>query len=107
MAKKSVTLKHSASGEVIAEGPVGWGITPFEGNWYISRKYLKTDGFRTTPVPGLCPYKFVYLWMHFRARDGKVSKQLGWKYEAFVIRRTGENGEYSVACRSSVQVVVA
>ncbi len=105
MAKKSVTITHSASGEVIAEGPVGWGITPFEGNWYISTKYLKTDGFRTTPVPGLCPYKFVYLWMHFRARDGNVSKHLGWKYVipnpllpfiAFRVAVPGEHPELDV-----------
>ena len=105
MAKKIVTITHSASGEVIAEGPVGWGITPFEGNWYISRKYLKTDGFRTTPVPGLCLYKFVYLWMHFRAQDGSVSKHLGWKYVipnpllpfvAFRVAVPGEHPELNV-----------
>jgi uncharacterized protein (DUF427 family) len=80
MAKKRVTITHVPTGEVIADGPVGWGVTPFEGNWYISRRYLKTDGFQTSAVPGLCFYKFVYLWTHFRARDGSVSKYLGWKY---------------------------
>ena len=45
MPKKFVRITHLPSGEVIAEGPVGWGITPFEGNWYISKKHLRTDGF--------------------------------------------------------------
>lgn len=64
--KKTVRITHRGSGDLIAEGPVGWGITPFEGNWYISSKHLRTDGFRTTAIPGLCPYKFVHLWLHFR-----------------------------------------
>lgn len=55
-------------------------MTPFEGNWYISRKYLRTDGFRHSAVPGLCPYKFIYLWLHFRTRTGTVSKYLAWRY---------------------------
>lgn len=80
MPKKRVTIIHAPSGEVIADGPVGWGVTPFEGNWYISKKYLRTGGFRTTALPGLCFYKFVYLWMHFSTRDGSQSKYLAWKY---------------------------
>ena len=80
MPKKFVRITHLPSGEVIAEGPVGWGITPFEGNWYISKKHLRTDGFRTSAVPGLCVYKFVYTWLHFRAKTGQVSRFLGWRY---------------------------
>jgi len=80
MAKKHVRITHGPSGEVIAEGPVGWGITPFEGNWYISGKHLRTKGFRTTAVPGLCPYKFIYLWMDFQPSVGEASRMLGWKY---------------------------
>lgn len=42
-----VRIIHCPSGEVIAEGPVGFrGITPFEGNFYISRKCLKTAGLK-------------------------------------------------------------
>ena len=80
MAKRNVRITHRNSGEVIAEGPLGWGITPFEGNWYISREYLQTDGFHSSAVPGLCPYKFMYLWLHFRTRTGEESKYLGWRY---------------------------
>ncbi len=71
---------HRPSGEVIADGPVGWGITPFGGNLYISARHIQTDGFRSSAVPGLCLYKFVYLWLHFRARTGEESTYLGWRY---------------------------
>ena len=54
MSRKYVQIRHSASDTLIAEGPLGWGITPFEGNYYISRKYLFTDGFRVA-VPGAHP----------------------------------------------------
>jgi uncharacterized protein (DUF427 family) len=59
---------------------VGWGIKPLEGNWYIGSEHLRTEGFETTAFPGICPYKFLYLWLNFRAADGSVSKRLGWKY---------------------------
>jgi uncharacterized protein (DUF427 family) len=78
--KKTVRIVHRGSGDLIAEGPVGWGITPFEGNWYISARHLRTDGCRTTPLPGLCPYKFVYLWLHYSATNGEVAQYIGWRY---------------------------
>ena len=80
MAKRRVRITHLPSGELIADGPVGWGVTPFEGNWYIGGRHLRSEGFRTTPLPGLCPYKFIYLWLDFRAADGAESKRLGWRY---------------------------
>ncbi len=49
--KKHIRITHGPSQTVIAEGPLGWGgITPFEGNYYIRRRYLKTDGFRSKPA---------------------------------------------------------
>jgi hypothetical protein len=74
-----IRIIHSPSGELIAEGPRGWGITPFEGNFYISRRYLKTAGFKINFIPGLCPYKFLYFWMDFHWQEGK-SRSLGWYY---------------------------
>lgn len=51
----TVRIVHRASGEVIAEGPLGFrGITSFEGNYYISRKCLKTSALRPNWVPGFC-----------------------------------------------------
>ena len=80
MGKKQIRITHRISGEILAEGPVGWGITPFEGNYYISQKHLRTDGFKANYVPGICFYKFLYVWLDYRWGDGNVSKFMGWKY---------------------------
>lgn len=64
----------------MAEGPVGWGITPFEGNFYISRKYLKTNRMRQNYIPGLCVYKFLFVWMDLHLADGQKVRNIGWKY---------------------------
>lgn len=78
-ATRRIRITHKPSGEVIAEGPLGWGITPFEGNYYIRRRYLKTGGFKVNFLPGLCVYKFLYVWLDFVWRYGK-SAHLGWLY---------------------------
>ena len=78
--KSRVQIVHRETDEVIAEGKRGWEITPFEGNFYISRKALRTSGFRLNYVPGVCVYKFIYLWYDFHAQSGDVIKNLGWKY---------------------------
>ena len=75
-----VSISHAPSGTSIAEGPIGWGITPFEGNFYISSKYLKTDGFKANYIPGLCVYKFLYVWLDLHLADGSKVDSLGWKY---------------------------
>ena len=80
MSRKQVHIKHIPSGTLIAEGPLGWGITPFEGNFYIRKKYLATDGFHINYRPGLCPYKFLYVWLDFVTDDGRKTKNLGWLY---------------------------
>ena len=76
----NVRITHNGSGTVLAEGPVGWGITPFEGNFYIRRKYLKTDQIRANFLPGLCPYKFLYVWMDLHVGEGGRVRNLGWIY---------------------------
>ena len=80
MAAKSVRITHRNTGTVIAEGPIGWGITPFEGNFYIRRKYLKTAGFKTNFIPGLCPYKFLYVWLDLKLGNNEKVGSLGWMY---------------------------
>jgi len=77
---KSVQIVHRTSGEVLADGPLGWGITPFEGNFYISRKYLKTDRLRVNFLPGLCIYKFMYVWMDLKLVNGERIRNLAWMY---------------------------
>ena len=74
-----IRISHRASGELLAEGPSGWGITSFEGNYYIGRRYLKTGGFKTNYMPGLCIYKFLYVWMDYHWSGGQ-SRNLGWLY---------------------------
>jgi hypothetical protein len=49
-----VRITYRPTGEVLAEGPLGWGITPFEGNYYVRRKYLQTDRLRPA-LPGQHP----------------------------------------------------
>ncbi len=80
MPKKFVRITHTPSGMKLAEGPIGWGITPFEGNFYIRRKYLLTDGFKPNLVPGFCSYKFLYVWMDLEVDKKKVTRNLGWLY---------------------------
>jgi hypothetical protein len=76
----NVRITHSSSGTILAEGPVGWGITPFEGNFYSRRKYLKTNQIRANFFPGLCIYKFLYVWMDLHLGEGKRVRSLGWMY---------------------------
>ena len=80
MSKKHVRIRHRASGATLAEGPMGWGITPFEGNYYVARKYLRTDGFKPHYVPGLCFYKFLYVWLDLHLGAGNRIRNLGWLY---------------------------
>jgi hypothetical protein len=75
-----VRIIYRKTGEVLAEGKRGWAITPFEGNLYISRAALQTEGFSVNYVPGICFYKFLYVWLDFHSVSGDVEKFLGWKY---------------------------
>ena len=78
--RKIVRITHGPTGTPIAEGPIGWGITPWEGNFYIRRRYLKTGGFRPNFIPGICLYKFLYVWMDLRLVTGQKVRGLGWLY---------------------------
>jgi uncharacterized protein (DUF427 family) len=75
-----VRITYRPTGLVLAEGPLGWGITPFEGNYYISKKYLRTDRFKPNFIPGICPYKFFYVWMDLLLENGSSEENLGWLY---------------------------
>jgi hypothetical protein len=78
--RRNIRIVHVPSGTLIAEGPVGWAITPFEGNYYIRRKHLKTDAFKVNFLPGLCFYKFFYVWMDLVLNSGARVRNLGWLY---------------------------
>lgn len=78
---RGIRITHKPSGEVIAEGPTGlFGITSFEGNYYIRRKYLKTTFLRPNWIPGICIYKFLYVWLDLRLPNGIREPFLGWMY---------------------------
>ena len=77
---RSIRIVHTASGTTLAEGALGWDITPFEGNYYISRKCLRTRAFRVNYIPGICIYKFLYVWLDLHLDDGVKVRGLGWLY---------------------------
>ncbi len=77
---KTVEIFHKPSGELLARGLKGWGMFAFEGNYYIANKNLLTKGFRFSGIPGICPYKFLYFWYHFKSQEGTKYPMLGWKY---------------------------
>ena len=77
---RRVRIKHRRTNTLLADGPLGWGITPFEGNLYIGKKYLLTDRFKANFIPGLCIYKFLYVWMDLRLSDENKIKNIGWMY---------------------------
>jgi len=76
----NVRITHRDTGTLLADGPIGWGITPFEGNLYVRKKYLKTDGFRPNYFPGLCLYKFLYVWMDLHLGKGHRIDNIAWMY---------------------------
>lgn len=78
--RRGVRISHQPTGTLLAEGPLGWGITPFEGNFYIQRKFLRTTGFKPNFIPGLCFYKFFYVWMDLLLTTGERVRNLGWMY---------------------------
>ncbi len=80
MSDKYIKIIHLPSNTIIAKGTLGWSITPFEGNYYVSKKCLFTDGFRINFFPGLCIYKFLYVWLDFVTPQGEIRKNFGWMY---------------------------
>lgn len=73
-------IRHHPSGAIIAAGPLGFGITPFEGHYYIRRRYLREGRFRADYLPGLCVYKGLYIGLDYVAPDRSVTRHLGWLY---------------------------
>lgn len=75
-----IRLTHVPTDTLLAEGPIGWGITPFDGNFYIRRRHLKTDKFRVNFIPGLCIYKFLYVWLDLDLGEGMKFRSVAWLY---------------------------
>lgn len=71
---------HRSTGTLLAEGAKGWDIMPFEGNFYIRKRCLRSDSFRLNFIPGICPYKGLYFWMDLRLRGQTSEKSIAWFY---------------------------
>ncbi|HEX7326278.1 MAG TPA: hypothetical protein VF292_13145 [Rhodanobacteraceae bacterium] len=80
MNKRYVQIRHQPTGAIIAAGPLGWGIMPFEGNYYIRRRYLREGHFRADYIPGVCVHKALYIGLNYIAPNQTVSAHLGWLY---------------------------
>jgi uncharacterized protein (DUF427 family) len=77
---KHIQIFHRPSQTLLAEGKTGWDITPFEGNYYIRNKCLNREAFKLTAIPGLCPYKFIFLWMDVLPTKQPAARFMAWKY---------------------------
>jgi uncharacterized protein (DUF427 family) len=75
-----VRLRYRPTGEILAEGPSGWGITRVAGAYYVRARFLRRAAFAPTLVPGLCPYKGIYQWVQVRAGDGASLRGAAWRY---------------------------
>jgi len=75
-----IRIRHRPSGAIIAEGRIGWSLLPLEASFYIAGRRLCQGRFKSIPVPGLCPYKGIYLWLDYVAPDGTRTPRLGWRY---------------------------
>ena len=95
-----IRIIHRPSNTLLAEGKKGWDITPFEGNYYIRKKCLVGQLFKLSAIPGLCPYKFIYLWLDLHPGDQPRVRYLAWKYIIpnpllpFIWFRTGIYGSH-------------
>lgn len=80
MSRRNLQIRYRPTGAIIAKGPLGWGVTPFEGNYYIRRRYLCEGHFRPNLVPGVCVYKGLYIGLDYIAPGGAMTRHLGWMY---------------------------
>ena len=78
--KRQIRISERSTRTLLAEGLRGWDITPFEGNFYIRSSCLKGGHFRSNYMPGICPYKGLYVWLDLRLPQGSVMKSVAWLY---------------------------
>jgi hypothetical protein len=80
VARTHIRITYRPTGTVLAAGPLGWGITPFEGNYYVRRRHVRTDRLRSSLIPGFCIYKFLYVWLDLALERGRKVRGIGWMY---------------------------
>lgn len=72
--KRHIRISDRSTGTVLAEGARGWDIAPFEGNFYIRSRCLKGEFFKSNYIPGICPYKGLYVWLDFQVPGNPRSR---------------------------------
>jgi len=70
---------HNGSGLILAEGAIS-ELKTLEGNFYIKSSLFKEGVMRINYLPGLCIYKFIYLWVDLVLPNEKRVRNIGWKY---------------------------
>jgi uncharacterized protein (DUF427 family) len=78
--RRKVQIRDRRTRIVLAEGQRGWDITPFEGNFYLRSCCVRKDLFRPNYIPGLCPYKGLYVWVDLVIPGQESIKNLAWLY---------------------------
>lgn len=76
---KKFKLIHIATGKILAEGEKK-DFFQLEGNYYLKEFTFKEGVVVNTIIPGLCFYKFIYIWVNIKVSDKIILKNFGWKY---------------------------
>jgi len=56
------------------------GASHYLRETWVSKKYLRTNRFKSNFMPGICPYKLLYVWLDLILEDGEPEKNFGWLY---------------------------
>lgn len=78
--KRHIRISDRSTGTLLAEGRRGWDITPFEGNYYIRAHCIRRNFFKCNYIPGICPYKGLYVWLDLQLPKKSAVKSLAWLY---------------------------
>jgi hypothetical protein len=72
---------QASSHRLAISGRTAWlGDHTLRGQLLHSKKYLRRGVFKPNFIPGICPYKFLYVWMDLSIEEGGREKNLGWLY---------------------------
>jgi hypothetical protein len=77
---QTIQIRDRTTGILLAEGRKGWDITPFEGNYYIRTRCIRGAFFKCNYIPGICPYKGLYVSLDLQLPDKVGGKSLAWLY---------------------------
>jgi uncharacterized protein (DUF427 family) len=77
---RHIRISDRSTGTLLAEGRKGWDITPFEGNYYIRAQCIRGNLFKCNYIPGICPYKGLYIWLDLQLPEKSLVKSLAWFY---------------------------